>query len=301
MAINWGALIPAAARGLGAYRAGQTQGEQERHADDVAASTRAFAEWAKRRELDNSAERIAAQNQRATDALAAKEQIAARDAEIKRMLAEMQWFRARGQYGAQGDQQAIGQPERIATARNAAQAGMNTEDNQTALEIARLRAQVAQQIADQRGAAAKPKSATQRGADALLDLGLQGAEGAAALYRSGYTPGAKDRIAERLPDWMGNTFLSGEGQKLYSDLTKLVMASQYALSGKAVTEAEARRIARALVITPGDKPEMTQYKKEEIQKRLSILANNAGEEEPVVDIGGDSRARSALKKLRGQP
>ena len=181
MAINWGALIPAAARGLGAYRAGQYQGEQERRVSDTADATRAFTEWAKRRELDNSAERIAAQNQRNADALAAKEQIAARDADIKRMLADTQWFKARGQYGANGDQQEIGQPERIATSRNDAQTGMNTQDNQTALEIARLRASMAERIADQRAGVQKPKSATQRGADALLDLGLQGAEGAAAL------------------------------------------------------------------------------------------------------------------------
>lgn len=157
MAINWAALIPAAARGLGAYRAGQEQGEQLRRADDVASQQRVFEEWAKRRELDNSAERISAQNQRASDALAAKEQIAARDAEIKRLLANVQMFRARGEYGAEGDQQAIGQPERIATSRNEAQRGMNAEDNQTALEIARLRAAMAQQGAAGQGG--RPKRA----------------------------------------------------------------------------------------------------------------------------------------------
>lgn len=68
MAINWGALIPAAARGLGAYRAGQTQGEQERRADDVAASTRAFEEWAKRRALQLQEDKTAQlyQSQEAT-------------------------------------------------------------------------------------------------------------------------------------------------------------------------------------------------------------------------------------------
>lgn len=68
MAINWGALIPAAARGLGAYRAGQMQGEQERRADDTAASTRAFEAWAKRRQMQLQEDKTAQlyQSQEAT-------------------------------------------------------------------------------------------------------------------------------------------------------------------------------------------------------------------------------------------
>lgn len=68
MAINWGALIPAAARGLGAYRAGQYQGEQERRRDDEAARTSAFEEWAKRRAMQLQEDKTSAlyQSQEAT-------------------------------------------------------------------------------------------------------------------------------------------------------------------------------------------------------------------------------------------
>lgn len=304
MAINWGALIPAAARGLGAYRAGQTQGEQERRADDVAASTRAFAEWAKRRELDNSAERIAAQNQRASDALAAKEQIAARDAEIKRMLAEMQWFRARGQYGAQGDQQEIGQPERIATSRNEAQTGMNTQDNQTALEIARLRAEAAQ-----RGAAQRPKRPPTGEQDKsyLYYNMLRDGNSIMSEFQPQIDP---KKITAYLTSRFFKPVLSPAEQQFVQGARTYAAGVLRKESGAAIKDDELRDVMARYIDAGLDAPDTRTLKQkqrqryEETMRRLATAGiDYYGDEEPRPDAAGPpvSRARAALIKRRGQP
>jgi hypothetical protein len=147
----------------------------------------------------------------------------------------------------------------------------------------------------------KPPTAGERQANALLEFGRQGAQGTADRYGSGFTPGTRDQIAEQLPPAIGNLLMSGEAQQLYADTEKLVMASQYLLSGKAVTKVEAKKIARGLVIQPGDSPETMAYKKGEVQKRLDILAQAAGKPSPQLNAPQPDAAGNAPPWARKKP
>lgn len=142
-------------------------------------------------------------------------------------------------------------------------------------------------------ASTKAPTAGERQAQALLEFGTQGAQGAAAKYRSGFSPNMMDQIAEQLPPAVGNVLMSGDAQELYADTEKLVMASQYLLSGKAVTKVEAKKIARGLVIQPGDTEETKAYKRAQIQQRLDILAKAAGQPSPTIDTGAANSGAGA--------
>lgn len=78
------------------------------------------------------------------------------------------------------------------------------------------------------------------------------------------------------PDWLGNLLQSDEGQQTFDDLASLVLATQYALSGKAVTMEEARKLARGLVPALGDKPGRAAQKRAEIENRMRVLRVRAG-------------------------
>lgn len=90
-----------------------------------------------------------------------------------------------------------------------------------------------------------------------------------------------DKLGESLkgdwrPDALGNVLQSDEGQQTFDDLAAIVLASQYAMSGKAVTEGEARKLARSLVPQIGDKPGRRQQKMQEITTRLRVVERSAG-------------------------
>lgn len=292
MAFSLGSLLATAS----SARAGARRGQREQQMQDAEAERQqrmdTFNEYARSRQLAQTDNAQQNAQERLRDQIEAKEIIAARNAELQGKNVEINDYKAREAAAAAREkmiretgQDPLNPTQGYKAEERKSRSEMNREDNATAIQAAQIRALNALALAQERTGAAsnKPKSATQRQADAQLDLGKQGAESAASRYREGFTPSTADRLAEAMPDWIGNWAMSDDSQQLYSDLTKLVMASQYALSGKAVTETEARRLARELVIKPGDKPGMIESKKQALQKRLDILAKNAGEE--TTDLG----------------
>lgn len=130
---------------------------------------------------------------------------------------------------------------------------------------------------------ARPGTVTQeeRRNASLYEFAAPAAERALTRYSQGKSPSTRDRIGESMkgnwsPDWLGNIVQSDEGQQMYDDLTQIVLATQYALSGKAVTEGEARKLARGLMPQVGDKPGRAAAKIEEINARMRVLRSSAG-------------------------
>jgi hypothetical protein len=130
---------------------------------------------------------------------------------------------------------------------------------------------------------ARPGTVTQeeRRNASLFQFAEPSSQRALDRYSQGKSPSLKDRIGESMkgswsPDWLGNMIQSDEGQMMYDDLTQIVLATQYVLSGKAVTENEARKLARGLMPQVGDKPERAAQKVQEIKNRMRVLRNSAG-------------------------
>lgn len=143
MAFDFGALVQGATRGLAGYRAGQMQGEDERLAREAAEAERAhrervqlFNEHAKRKQMDLDAAALQQREKAANDLSTYRSE----QNDLRRQVAEQ---------GSWIQQQQAG-PGGTVDRTNQSREGMNTQDNQTALEVARLRAEAAQRQALQK-------------------------------------------------------------------------------------------------------------------------------------------------------
>ncbi len=120
----------------------------------------------------------------------------------------------------------------------------------------------------------------ERQGTALYQFAEPAAQRVLKRYANGFEASGTDKFAEAGkamgPDMLFNWMQSDEGQQMYDDLTSVVLATQYGLSGKAVTEAEARRLARNLMPAVGDKPGRRAQKILEVNNRMRILRTMAG-------------------------
>lgn len=153
MAINLSAFVPFA-KGLGAARKGQMQGEDERFQREQAERVALFNEYARRRQLDQTDRTIGQREELQSERLQ-------NDIERRRMQDEAANLRAQINAGmrekttgmqVEGRERVAGMqygPDGSVDRTNTSRQGMNSADNQTALEIARIRAQMMQDRANQ--------------------------------------------------------------------------------------------------------------------------------------------------------
>lgn len=263
MGSSLGRLAVVMARGRGAYNTGRARREQQ--------------DFENERELNR---------ERLNEAFR-RDQLEARRLQQE----EIQAFREAqlGQQREQAEASRVSAMERLRLQmeerERAAQQQREFMANQNALNRDNQRAlremMGAQQAA--RGSASKPPTVTQgeRQATALYQFAEPAAERMLDRYDEGKAPSTWDRFMESFrgplrPDFVANWFQSDEGQQIYDDLTSIILSTQYAMSGKAVTENEARRLARGLLPQPGDKPGRAAQKRGEIENRMRVLRTMAG-------------------------
>ena len=158
-------------------------------------------------------------------------------------------------------------------------------------EDALARGRAAEAAAMRPSGAAPVITQGERQGTALYQFAEPAAKRVMERYANGFEASGTDKFAEAGksmgPDLLFNWMQSDDGQQMYDDLTSVVLATQYGLSGKAVTEHEARRLARNLMPAVGDKPGRRAQKMMEVNNRMRILSTMAGR-------GVDPKAPAAL-------
>ncbi len=275
-ALNLGYLLKAANTGLAASRQGTRERQEMERQMQVEDSTRMFNEWAKRNQMEFQ-QRSFDENQNLRRELEGEKTNRAREIQSMRdamdkAAEEGRMQRAREAGGAvvqdaQGNFQIL--PRNLA--------GAPTRDPGVRAPLPESR----DGIQTESGGGAGRTTVQQRTAAAQYELAKPAHERLTARFNEGWRPSSRDKLGEELkkgfmPDLIGNVVQSDEGQQMYDDLVALVLASQYALSGKAVTDVEARRLARGLMPQLGDKPERASEKRGEIDTRLRVVMASGG-------------------------
>lgn len=319
MAINFGALLrlaPAAASGLAAVRKGSMAGQREREQLERQNALDLFGQWAQRQQLDISRENLDNRRQTEMDRL-----------ENARRLREMQEEGALERRKLQDEnallrtQEQVGGRERVAGMQygeggavdrtNSARSGDNSADNATALEIARLRADVARDVASQRGA----QGARSRGQRPT------GEQEKSYLYYGLMQEGNKtmgmfsDKIRPEVIGAYVNSrwlkpALTPEEQQFMQGARNFAAGVLRKETGAAIKDDELRDVMARFIDMPLDAPATREQKRKsraEYERRMGLLARPVTEyyEEddttpPPTAPQGASRARQALQRLRGQ-
>jgi hypothetical protein len=86
----------------------------------------------------------------------------------------------------------------------------------------------------------------------------------------------------------GVQVMSPEAQSLFQDMRPIVANYLFTLSGQAATEAEVNRTMMTLLPVPGEAPQVTQQKTQQINTMLRGVSGLAGSLGPVANPGGNA-------------
>jgi hypothetical protein len=282
MAIDWGVLLNSAGSALtGARRGAREQREYNRNVE-VEDAERMFSEWARRRQIENQMAGQQSLNEYRQGQMEAK----TRDQEIRDALKRLEEQNKMTRFNNAG-----GTPVQDAQGNyHILPQNLTGAPTRPTGVTAPLPESKDGYYPPRAGSGGGPGRVTvqQREAMARYELAKPSYDRLKKRYDEGWYPSTTDRLAEGFrgdwrPDWIANIIESDEGQQAYDDLTNLVLATQYTLSGKAVTENEARRLARDLIPQAGDKPDRQEQKKANIDTRLRVIMSAAGETEGITE------------------
>lgn len=316
MAFDFGALVQGATRGLAGYRAGQMRGEDERLAREAAEAERAhqervqlFNEHAKRKQMELDAAALQQREKAANDLSAYRSE----QNDLRRQVAEQGSWIQQAQAGAGG----------TVDRTNQSREGMNTQDNQTALEVARLRADMAA-----KAASAKPEvrpvpagTAERVGEGRALETLIQSATDAFDLLPKGLnvTGPIKGRMTW-LTEGMG--WEDSKAVDFRQRLANISSQLLHARSGGAVTPQEFQRLEPFVPNKTDDEgvirdklAGLLRELKAINQARVDALGDagynvdrfnqRAGNAPPAAAPGGgddlDARAQALIKRYRNGP
>jgi len=297
-ALDLGYLLRAANTGLASARQGTRERQALERQQQQEEATRLFNEWAKRNQADFQNRQLEEQSRLREATIGQTGQIAQMRNETA--LSAQQNAMERAKFQAEVQRQLA--EMRDATTRRGQNLGsldikIGTDGRPYVLNPGE---QTTRQMQGEgqfplAGAGTGRVTEGQRTAAAQYEMMKPAYDRLKQRFEAGWNPSTMDKIGETIkagvmPDFLGNFLQSDEGQQMYDDLTAIILSSQYALSGKAVTEPEARKLARGLMPQIGDKPERAAQKKSEIATRLRVVmaaggATNGIDEPPPPRLG----------------